>query len=108
LAELYTEAATDIERCLDHEMDGEAVFARWMQGLKGPAYVLGADMYSVIDEHLGLDSAKAVVSDARRFLSIYNEAARKANAEGGGCFVFDDSLARRVAVFTSDEAVDPG
>jgi len=68
-----------------------------MGGIKGPAYVLGADMYATIDRYLGLDSAKAVIGDHRKLLTIYNAAARKANAGGEECFLFDDSLAIRLA-----------
>ena len=97
LPELYAEAAVDIERNLTGEAAFKGLFNTWMGGIKGAAYVLGADMYATIDRNLGLDSAKAVMGDHRKLLRIYNAAARKANASGAECFLFDDSLAVRVA-----------
>jgi hypothetical protein len=97
LPELYAEAALDIERNLTGEASFGELFDTWMGGIKGPAYVLGADMYATIDRYLGLDSAKAVIRDHRKLLRIYNAAARKANAGGAECFLFDDSVASRLA-----------
>lgn len=97
LPELYAQAALDIERNLTGEASTGELFDTWMGGIKGPAYVLGADMYATIDRYLGLDSAKAVIGDHRKLLTIYNAAARKANAGGEECFLFDDSLAIRLA-----------
>jgi hypothetical protein len=97
LPELYAQAALDIERNVTGEATFSELFGTWMGGIKGPAYVLGADMYATIDRYLGLDSAKAVIGDHRRLLTIYNAAAREANAGGAECFVFDDSLSTRVA-----------
>ena len=97
LPELYVQAALDIERNSTGEATIKELFGTWMGGIKGPAYVLGADMYATIDRYLGLDSAKAVMGDHRKLLRIYNAAARKANADGAECFLFDDSLATRLA-----------
>jgi len=97
LPELYAQAALDIERNLTGEATIGDFFNTWMGGVKGPAYVVGADMYATIDSYLGLDSAKAVIGDHRKLLTIYNAAARKANARGAEHFLFDDSLAIRVA-----------
>ena len=96
LPELYAQAAIDIERSLTGEADLDELFGTWMGGIKGPAYVLGADMYATIDRYLGLDSAKVVMGDCRKLLTMYNAAARKADAGGAECFLFDDSLAVRV------------
>jgi hypothetical protein len=97
LPELYSQAALDIERSLSGEAATGEVFNTWMGGIKGPAYVLGADMYATIDHNLGLDSARAVMGDHRKLLAIYNAAARKANTQGADCFLFSDSLASRLA-----------
>jgi hypothetical protein len=97
LPELYAQAAVDIERNLTGAATTGEVFDIWMGGIKGSAYVLGADMYATIDRYLGPDSAKTVIGDHRKLLTIYNAAARKANAGGAECFLFDDSLATRVA-----------
>ena len=97
LPELYARAALDIERNLHGEITTKEIFDTWMHGMKGPAYVLGADMYRVIDRFLGLDSAKAVIADHRKMLGVYNAAAHKANAMGGEYFLFDDALATRLA-----------
>ncbi len=97
LPDLYAQAALDIEQNLNGEANTNDIFNTWMGGIKGAAYVLGADMYAVIDRYLGLDSAKAVIGDHRKLLTIYNAAARKANAGRAECFLFDDSLAIRVA-----------
>jgi len=97
LPELYAQAAVDIERNRTGEVPPDELFSYWMGGIKGRAYVLGADMYATIDRYLGLDSAKAVMADHRKLLTIYNAAARKANAGGAECFLFDDSLAMQLA-----------
>jgi len=97
LPELYAQAALDIERNSTGDATIEELFGNWMGGIKGPAYVLGADMYATIDRYLGLDSAKVIIGDYRKLLTIYNAAAREANAGGAECFLFDDSLASRVA-----------
>jgi hypothetical protein len=97
LSELYTQAALDIERNLTGKATIDELFDTWMGGIKSPAYVIGADMYATIDHYLGLDSAKAVIGNYRKLLTIYNAAAHKANAGGDEHFLFDDSLAIRVA-----------
>ena len=76
LPELYAQAALDIERNSTGDATIEELFGNWMGGIKGPAYVVG---------------------DHRKLLTIYNAVARKANAGGAECFLFDDSLASRVA-----------
>ena len=96
LPELYAQAALDIERNSTGEAPVDELFGNWMGGIKGPAYVLGADMYATIDRYLGLDSAKVIIGDYRKLLTIYNAAAREANAGGAECFLFDDSLASRL------------
>jgi len=67
---------------------------------KGPAYVLGVDMFSVIDKYLGVDAAKPVAHDYRQFLVIYNRAAQNANKEGGNFFVFNENVTNKVANYT--------
>lgn len=97
LPELYAQAAVDIERNVSGDATFGELFDTWMGGMKGAAYVLGADMYATIDHNLGVDSAKAVIGDYRRLLTMYNAAARRANSGGAECFLFNDSLAARVA-----------
>jgi hypothetical protein len=97
LPELYAQAEADIRYSVENGSGPDDMFERWMGGLKGPAYVLGADMFAVIDIQLGLDSARIVAGDHRRFLDMYNKAARLANEHGGHCYVFDADLAEKVA-----------
>jgi hypothetical protein len=99
LPELYSDAEKDIIQCIDGEADRDALFGKWMGGLKGPAYVLGADMYSVIDKHMGTDSAKVVAGDFRKFLTMYNKAAKTANNNGETLFVFDQTLADKISKY---------
>lgn len=97
LAELYPEAENDLQLFLEGKADPEKLFGKWMGGIKGQAYVLGADMYSLIDKYLGTDDAISVISDFRKFLVVYNKAAQKANAAGDKHFIFDKELAERLA-----------
>ncbi len=73
------------------------MFDRWMGGLKGPAYVLGADMAATIDNYLGPDSIRAVAGDFRLFLSLYNRAAELANKRGEHRLVFDPEVVEKIS-----------
>lgn len=96
LHELYLKAESDIEANLEAEDKKKVIFEDWMSGVKGPAYVLGYDMFSVIDKYLGVDSAVAVAEDFRRLIDIYNEAALIANQNGEQKHIFDEQLAQRI------------
>ncbi len=72
----------------------------WMAGTQGPAYVLGSDMFSTIDSHLGREAAFEVARDYRQLLVIYNRAAKIGNQAGGSYYIFDEVLASRVSNFT--------
>ncbi|MFW6160200.1 MAG: DUF5700 domain-containing putative Zn-dependent protease [Acidobacteriota bacterium] len=102
LSELYREAEKDIQLNMRGEIGQKEIFEEWMSGLQGPAYVLGSDMFSVIEKYLGLEEAKEVAKDYRRFLSIYNRAAEKAKAKGEDLFLFDKTLAEQLEKFTGD------
>lgn len=97
LPEIYAEAERDIRLALDGELDDDEIMAAWMAGSQGPTYALGADMFSVIDARLGLEAALEVAGDYRKLLKTYNAAAVDANRAGAGYFVFDETLADRVA-----------
>lgn len=99
LPELYRMAEEDISLCLDNKADRNELFDKWMGGLKGPAYVIGADIMSVIAENLGVDSARVLAHDYRQMLSMYNHVATLANNRGEHHYIFDDALAKRLARF---------
>ncbi len=97
IKDLYKEAERDIRLNLEGKLDQAAVMETWMSGVKGPAYVLGADMFSVIEGYLGLNVALKVVEDYRKFLIYYNYAAERAHQAGFALHLFDDELVQKVA-----------
>jgi len=102
IKELYQEAENDIRLNLEGKLDQDSIVSRWISGAMGAAYVLGTDMISVIDTHLGRDKAVEVASDYRRLLLIYNQAAKKAKGRGTPCFVFNEELARNLSRYKGD------
>jgi hypothetical protein len=99
LPELYHDAEKDIRRGLDGEAAGKELITKWVRGVVGPAYVVGTDMMRTIEEQLGVEAAKPIAQDYRRLLEVYNQAARKANASGGGQYTFDEAIVREVRGF---------
>jgi len=99
LSQLYQEAEKDIGLNMKREIGQKEIFEKWVSGLQGPAYVLGSDMFSVIERYLGLEEAKNVARDYRLLLSVYNRAAEKARAAGENLFLFDKDLVRRLENF---------
>ncbi len=99
LPQLYQEAEKDIELNMKGEIGQKEIFEKWVSGLQGPAYVLGSDMFSVIERYLGLEEAKNVARDYRLFLPVYNRAAEKARAAGENLFLFDKGLVRELENF---------
>ena len=89
-----------ILEALDGEIGQKEIFETWLTGLQGPVYVLGSDMFAVIEKHLGLEEAKKAAQDYRLFLSIYNRAAEKARAAGEKAFLFDETFAANLEDFT--------
>lgn len=96
---LYLQAQTDISSNLNGELSQEDIMRSWMAGAKGPAYILGSDIISVIDTYLGREAAISVASDYRKLLYLYNQAADKAAAQGKEIFRFEKDLADRIASF---------
>jgi hypothetical protein len=107
LQELYKEAETDIRLNLEGKKDQEALMSRWMAGMKGAAYVLGADMTGVIDKYLGREAALSIAADYRRFLILYNQAAQKAAAKGNTLLTFDPDLAKRISQYRGESRSRP-
>lgn len=103
LPELYQEAEKDIELNMKGEIGQKEIFEKWVSGLQGTAYVLGSDMFSVIERYLGLEEAKNVARDYRLLLSVYNAAAEKARAAGENLFMFDKEQVRELETFTGDD-----
>ncbi len=99
LPELYQEAEKDIELNMKGEIGQKEIFGKWVSGLQGPAYVLGSEMFSVIERYLGLEEAKKVARDYRLLLSVYNLAAEKARVAGENLFLFDKGLVRELENF---------
>ncbi len=104
LPQLYREAESEIKSALGSAEAVKGMFQRWMGGMQGPAYVLGADMMSVIERNLGANQAYALAADFRKLLVTYNRAALKANSEGDSLFVFDQKLAEDIAEFAGAES----
>jgi len=100
LPELYQEAEKDVMLNMKGEITPQEILEKWMSGLQGPAYVVGSDMFAVIENHLGLEEAKKVAQDYRHFLSIYNQAAEKAHTAGQKAFIFDKKVAEQLQEFT--------
>ncbi|MFC2139369.1 DUF5700 domain-containing putative Zn-dependent protease [Bacteroidota bacterium] len=94
ISDIYKRADNDIALNLKGEIGLEEIFSFWMAGYHGPAYDLGANMFSVIDKHLGRDRLLEIAKDYRTFLDVYNEAAKIGIAEGEKYFLFDDKLAK--------------
>lgn len=97
LPALYERAAADLLANFEQRIGQEEIMEFWMAGLKGPAYVLGADMIATIDRYLGRDEAVSIAADYRKCISLYNRAARKANEMGAEKFIFPQELQRRLA-----------
>ena len=68
-----------------------------MSGMQGPAYVLGADMFAVVEKYLGVESAINLAFDYRQLLQVYNRAAEIGNHNEGEYYVFAADLASAVA-----------
>lgn len=100
LPRLYRLAEEDLRRGLAGELPPEELRSRWLSGMTGAAYVLGADLCRTIEEELGVEAVKPIVRDYRRLLAVYNRAARQANARGAERYLFDQALADEVASFT--------
>jgi hypothetical protein len=96
IKQLYLEAEEDIRLNLEGKLDQAEIIQKWMAGVKGPAYVLGSDMFSVIDGYLGRSVALKVAADYRKFLLYYNYGAEKARQAGFRLHVFDEKLVQRV------------
>lgn len=93
LPALYGEVQKDISLNLKGEIEPQAIYEKWLSGMVGKVYVVGADMFNVIATYSGQADAIAVVKDYRKFLSIYNKAANIALSKGINAFVFDKKLA---------------
>lgn len=103
LNELYKEAEADLSLNLEGKKSQAELMGRWMSGMKGAAYVLGADMIGVIDKYLGRELAVGVALDYRNFLMLYNQAARTAVTKGDNVYIFSQDLARRISQYTGEE-----
>ena len=99
IRDLYAAAERDMLLNLEGNKKSRDILMTWMAGVKGPAYVLGADMFSVIDAYLGRETALRVAADYRKFLRYYNFAAEKAVRAGVSLHVFDPDLVRRLTGF---------
>ena len=99
IQDYYQQAERDIILNLNGTIGQQEIFEKWMAGAQGPAYALGSDMFSVIDKHTGLDSAKAVVVNPLRFLSIYNNAAEKGNRKGYKYFIFSEEVIEKLGSY---------
>ena len=100
---LYRKAQDDILSNLRGDIGQQEIMDSWMGGVQGPAYALGSNMFSVIEAHLGVDSAKSVLKNVLRFPAVYNRAAKIGNEQGGMYFVFDDDFIKKVSDYHGPE-----
>lgn len=101
LKELYREAETGIKRNLEGKIDLNEMMKQWIASdAKGAAYVLGADMMSVIDTYLGREAVLDLARDCRKLLVVYNRAAKKAAEKGKKLFIFNEKLANKLSQYT--------
>jgi hypothetical protein len=100
---LYRKAQDDILSNLRGDIGQQEIMDKWMGGVQGPAYALGSNMFSVIEAHLGVDSAKSVLKNVLRFPAIYNRAAKIGKEQGESCFVFDDDFIKKVSNYHGTE-----
>jgi hypothetical protein len=107
LKELYKEAEADLRLNLEGKKSPKELMGRWMSGIKGAAYVLGADMIGVIDKYLGREAALGIASDYRRFLTVYNQAAQTAPAKGNPLFIFAPDLAKEISQYSGEPPSRP-
>jgi len=91
---LFEEVESDIQLNLNGNFDVNEIYKKYLSGMMGKAYVLGVNMYKVIDKYLGREAAIEIVKDYRKFLTIYNKAANIGKAAGENLFLFDDELAK--------------
>lgn len=92
LLTLFKKAQTDIKRNLDNSITHEEIFNDWMKGAQGAAYVLGANMFKVIDKYLGLEHALEVLIDFKKLLTVYNQAVYLAQNDKQTLFQFDNEI----------------
>ena len=68
-------------------------------GVQGPWYTLGWLMASAIEREFGRSALIATLCEPTRFMAMYQDAARRANARGASLPLWDaDLVARLVAL----------
>jgi hypothetical protein len=92
LSVLYKTAEIDFSKNLENKLAQAEILKNWMEGAQGAAYILGADMFATIDNFLGHESAIEVLKDIKKFLDIYNNAAKIANSKGKDKYIYSDKL----------------
>ncbi len=65
-------------------------------GVQGPWYTVGWLMASTVERELGRDTLIGALCDPVRFISLYNGAARRANARGAALPLWDEGLVTRL------------
>ena len=71
--------------------------ARTYYGVQGPWYTVGWVMASTIERELGRDVLVGSLCEPTRFIALYNEAARRANARGSVLPIWNQELVARLA-----------
>jgi hypothetical protein len=66
-------------------------------GVQGPWYTVGWLMASTIEKELGRDVLVRSLCEPTRFIALYNDAARRANAGGGTLPTWNPDLVTRLA-----------
>lgn len=97
LAALYAQAAVDIQTFLNGTKEQNSILGFWLDGAKGPAYVLGADMIRTIDTYLGREQAISIAKDYRQFIHLYNQAAKNAQKKGKSSYIFPNEIETKIS-----------
>lgn len=95
----------ELSRFFAAVLDGQITSADSVQkqaftyfGVQGPWYTVGWLMASTIERELGRDALIGSLCEPTRFIALYNDAAKRANARGGALPTWDPDLVNRLAV----------
>ena len=92
--ELYRIAELDILKSIEVMLTEKELYERWLSGAQGAAYILGTDMFYIIDKCFGKVAAIEIIQDVRKFLYYYNEAAIRLNETNR--FLFNAELVEKI------------
>ncbi len=100
LPQLFNKAKIDLTQSIAGTYEMRKIYSEWLSGYTGDAYIVGAAMVKLIDEQLGHKVVMELIRDYRKFLQLYNQAAKKANSNGGDYFLYPEPLAEQYANYS--------